>query len=208
MPAVYDNGTHYVTNQRLTLETLKRLNEFEHVLEVTGEYFGGGYVSNAPTHEYSMEPKKIRREEKREPLLTKEQRGEEKVLVLKVVIFTIIGIAGAVALGGFVISGGAIPNAHTNDVSLISSLDQEPGMLYGYVGGPNMGLPAIGASIVASNQESGYTSNSVISIDGKYYLDLFPGKYNLLVAFPDGTSQTYDDVMIKRGIASEMNIMY
>lgn len=71
-----------------------------------------------------------------------------------------------------------------------------------------MGLPAIGASIVASNQESGYTSNSVISIDGKYYLDLFPGKYNLLVAFPDGTSQTYDDVMIKRGIASEMNIMY
>lgn len=60
MPAVYDNGTHYVTNQRLTLE----INEFEHVLEVTGEYFGGGYVSNAPTHEYSMEPKKIRREER------------------------------------------------------------------------------------------------------------------------------------------------
>jgi hypothetical protein len=25
MPATYDNGTHYVTNQRLTLETLKRL---------------------------------------------------------------------------------------------------------------------------------------------------------------------------------------
>jgi hypothetical protein len=40
MPAIYDNGTHYVTNQMLTLETLKRLNDFEHVLKVTGEYSG------------------------------------------------------------------------------------------------------------------------------------------------------------------------
>jgi Carboxypeptidase regulatory-like domain len=121
--------------------------------------------------------------------------------------FTKIGIARAVAIGGFVVSGGIIPNADTNDVSFTSSLDQEPGMLYGYVGGPNMGLTAIGASVVVSNQETGYTSNSVISIDGKYFLDLFPGKYNLLVAFPDGASQSHDDVVIKRGTASDMNIM-
>ena len=34
MPGIYDNGTHYVTNQRLTLETLKKLNDSKHVLEV------------------------------------------------------------------------------------------------------------------------------------------------------------------------------
>jgi hypothetical protein len=124
------------------------------------------------------------------------------------VLFTIIGIAGSVALGGFVISGGILPNAHTNDVMLTSPLGQEPGMLYGYVGGPIVGLPAIGASVVAENVETGHTSNSVISIDGKYYLDLVSGKYNIIVAFPDGTSQTYDDVEIKRGTASEMNVLY
>jgi hypothetical protein len=43
-----------------------------------------------------------------------------------------------------------------------------------------------------SSQETGYTSNAVISIDGKYYLDLMPGKYNIVVAFPNGTSQTYN----------------
>jgi hypothetical protein len=73
------------------------------------------------------------------------------------VLFTIIGIFGAVALGGFVISGGIPPNAHTNDVAIVSSLGQEPGMLYGYVGGPIVGLPAIGASVVAENVETGHT---------------------------------------------------
>ena len=91
---------------------------------------------------------------------------------------------------------------------VLSSLGQEPGMLYGYVGGPIVGLPAIGASVVAENVETGHTSNSLISIDGKYYLDLVPGMYDIIVAFPDGTSQKYDDVMIERGTASEMNIVY
>jgi hypothetical protein len=210
MPAIYDDGTHYVTNQRLTLETLKRLNDFEHVLKVTGEYFGGTYVSNAATHEYSTELEEIRRKEKREPLLKAEteKKSKEQTSVLKIVFITILGIAGSVVLGGFVISGGILPNAHTNDATVISSLGQEPGMLYGFVGGPIMGLPAIGASVVAENVETGHTSNSVISIDGKYYLDLVPGRYNIIVAFPDGTSQIYDDVVIKRGTASEMNIMY
>jgi len=38
--AVYDNGTHYVTNMRLTLEILKKLNDFDFVVEVTGDYTG------------------------------------------------------------------------------------------------------------------------------------------------------------------------
>ena len=40
VPAVYDNGTHYVTNMRLTLEILKALQNFDFVLEVTGDYTG------------------------------------------------------------------------------------------------------------------------------------------------------------------------
>ena len=45
VPAVYDNGTHYVTNHRLTLEMLNEISNDEDVLEVTGEYTGivGGW---------------------------------------------------------------------------------------------------------------------------------------------------------------------
>jgi hypothetical protein len=38
VPAIYDKGTHYVTNMRLTLDILKRLDDFEFVEEVTGDY--------------------------------------------------------------------------------------------------------------------------------------------------------------------------
>ena len=40
VPAIYDNGTHYVTNMRLTLDILKKLDDFHFVLEVTGDYTG------------------------------------------------------------------------------------------------------------------------------------------------------------------------
>jgi hypothetical protein len=40
VPAIYDKGTHYVTNMRLTLDILKRLNDFDFVTEVTGDYTG------------------------------------------------------------------------------------------------------------------------------------------------------------------------
>jgi hypothetical protein len=40
LPAIYDSGTHYVTNQRLTLEILKEICNSEDVLEVTGDYTG------------------------------------------------------------------------------------------------------------------------------------------------------------------------
>ena len=40
LPSIYDNGTHYVTNQRLTLEILKEICSSEDVLEVTGDYTG------------------------------------------------------------------------------------------------------------------------------------------------------------------------
>src|SRR5919106_3747180 len=51
-PAIYDNGTHYVTNQELTLDILKEISDSEDVIEVTGEYTGGlgGYGAS---HEHS-----------------------------------------------------------------------------------------------------------------------------------------------------------
>ena len=158
-----------------------------------------------------MELKQIWREvnDKDKAKVESPLKSNQKISVLKIVLFTIIGIAGAVALGGYVISGGILPNAHTNDdVAVISSIGLEPGMLYGYVGGPIAGLPAIGASVIAEDIKTGHASNSLISVDGKYYLNLIPGEYNIIVAFPDGTTRTYHDVAIKRGTASEMNIKY
>ena len=38
LPAIYDSGTHYVTNQRLTFDILKDISASEDVLEVTGDY--------------------------------------------------------------------------------------------------------------------------------------------------------------------------
>ena len=45
LPTIYDSGTHYVTNQRLTLEALKEISDSENVIEVTGDYTGsiGGW---------------------------------------------------------------------------------------------------------------------------------------------------------------------
>jgi hypothetical protein len=73
---------------------------------------------------------------------------------------------------------------------------------------PSKGFPTIGASVIAANQETGHTVNSIISIDGKYYLDLAPGKYNIIIAFPDGISQAYYDFIIERRTASEMDFKY
>ena len=50
IPAVYDKGTHYVTNQKLTLQILKEFSDSDDVLEITGEY-SGSCGSIGPTHE-------------------------------------------------------------------------------------------------------------------------------------------------------------
>lgn len=50
-PAIYDKGTHYVTNQRLTLETLKEISDSQDVIEVTGEYTGG-ITGRGASHEH------------------------------------------------------------------------------------------------------------------------------------------------------------
>jgi hypothetical protein len=39
-PSIYDHGTHYVTNQKLTLEIRKEISDCDDVLGVVGEYSG------------------------------------------------------------------------------------------------------------------------------------------------------------------------
>ena len=36
MATVYDNGTHYVTNQKLRLDILKSISEMKDIIEITG----------------------------------------------------------------------------------------------------------------------------------------------------------------------------
>jgi hypothetical protein len=50
IPAIYDNSTHYVSTQRMTLDMLKKLNDIDYVLEVMGDYTGGA-SSTGPRHE-------------------------------------------------------------------------------------------------------------------------------------------------------------
>ena len=50
VPAIYDNGTHYVSTQHMTLDMLKKLNDIDYVLEVMGDYTGGA-SSIGPSHD-------------------------------------------------------------------------------------------------------------------------------------------------------------
>jgi hypothetical protein len=40
VPAIFENGTLFVTNQKLTLEMLKEISDSDDVLEVAGDYTG------------------------------------------------------------------------------------------------------------------------------------------------------------------------
>ena len=40
VPAIYDKGSHYVTDQKLTLEMLKEISDSDDVLEIAGDYTG------------------------------------------------------------------------------------------------------------------------------------------------------------------------
>jgi hypothetical protein len=42
LPSIYENGTHYIANMRLSLELLKELCETqERIVRITGDYTGG-----------------------------------------------------------------------------------------------------------------------------------------------------------------------
>jgi len=49
-PAIYDKGTHHVTNQRLTLEMLEKICDYQNIVEVTGDYTG--ITGRGASHEH------------------------------------------------------------------------------------------------------------------------------------------------------------
>jgi hypothetical protein len=59
-------------------------------------------------------------------------------------------------------------------------------------------LPAIGGAVAASEQQTGYTVNSISSIDGNYFFNLSPRKYTVLVAYPDGTNKKVSNYVVEQ----------
>jgi hypothetical protein len=52
IPAIYENGTLFVTNQKLSLEMLKEISDSEDVLEIAGDYTGN-ITARGPSHTHS-----------------------------------------------------------------------------------------------------------------------------------------------------------
>jgi hypothetical protein len=113
-----------------------------------------------------------------------------------------------------IISGGMLPNINQNNAPPVTQTASTtgtglvPGALHGYVKGPT-GLPAIGASVVAANQETGYTDNAIISISGQYLLNNLPaGEYIVMVAYPDGTNNVVNEFQVESGSNHQLDFTY
>ena len=230
--AVYDHGTHYVTNQKLTLETLKEISNSEDVLEVAGEYTRGiggwgpshEHAGHRHTHDYYTSSSRQPQQQTKKQLSSIEKNIAEENKIYrslnnhKLLIYTAVGIIGAIAFVGFIISGGLLPNVNKGATSPPipsplprQSLSSAPQPLaediHGYVDGPG-GLPAIGATVVAAEQKTGYTVNSIVSIDGKYSFSLPLGKYIVMVAYPDGTNKKVTNFQVEQGTAHNLDFKY
>jgi hypothetical protein len=66
----------------------------------------------------------------------------------------------------------------------------------------------MGATVVAAEQQTGHTVNSIISIDGNYYFQVPAGKYNVIAAFPDGTHKTISNFEVQSGVAQTLDFAY
>jgi hypothetical protein len=208
--AIYDNGTHYVTNQKLTLDILKEISDSEDVLEVTGEYTGGlGSYGASHDHRDRLHKETWRSEPPQPSRQAQPEVSEPKVIETKgksyrLAIYTAAGIAGALALAGLILSGGMAPNVNT---STPVPAGPEPGVVHGYVRGPT-GLPAIGATVLAVQQGTDFAASAFVSVSGEYNLNLPPGEYVIVVAFPDGTNKIVNGFEVTRGEAHELNVSY
>jgi hypothetical protein len=199
-PAIYDNGTHYVTNQKLSLEVLKEISNSDDVLEVTGEYTGGlgGYGAS---HEHSGH--KTRRIVQAGPARAAnaerlvEQAPQPKSGGVKMAAITAAGIIGAIAMAGAIISGGMLPNTNAGAAPVVTG-QSVPGVLHGYVSGPG-GLPAVGATVIVAGQTTSYHANAFVSVQGQYYLTVPPDEYVVVVAYPDGTNRVVDGFVVGGG---------
>lgn len=135
-PAIYDNGTPVAVRHPLTLDMLESISNREGVIEVTGEYDTGSW---AASHEHvssrrrkavaqskkplassmasASSPQSVLLAETKEPIKTNtiQQQSRKKHSNSKCLIAacTAAGIIGAIALAGFIISGGMLPNSNS-----------------------------------------------------------------------------------------------
>ncbi len=140
---------------------------------------------------------------------SKVSNGKSTSFVQRHKIKIIMGlIIAAVLVAGFLLSGGTIPNSNIGYKSL-PVYKTGMGAINGYIGGP-LGLPAVGATIIAAQQGGkGVTQNAVISIDGKYvFSNLPPGQYILMVAYPDGSNRVLNNVIVDTGSIQSINFKY
>jgi hypothetical protein len=141
------------------------------------------------------------------------KKNKRKIRPYKPLIYVTIGVVVALTIGGLILSGGMPPNINQNNNALqtqtsMSSSNNPAGALHGYVGGP-AGLPAIGASVIAANQETGFTENAIISLNGQYFLgSLPPGEYIVMVAYPDGTNKVVNEYQVESGSNHVLNFSY
>jgi len=54
------------------------------------------------------------------------------------------------------------------------------------------------AAVVAAEQQTHYTVNSIVSIDGQYSFTLPPRKYILLVAYPAETNKKVSNFQVEQ----------
>ncbi len=210
-PAIYDDGTHYVTNQKLSLKVLKEISDSDDVVEVTGEYTGGLWGWGA-SHEHGDHKKRHIAQAGEGPVRERaerpadEQAPQPKSGSMKAVAFTAAGIIGAIALAGAIISGGMLPNVNTNIDPVVVG-QGVPGAVHGYVGGPG-GLPAVGATVIAAGQTTSYHANAFVSINGQYYMDLPADEYVIIVAYPDGTNRAVNGFQVESGSDHRLDFSY
>jgi hypothetical protein len=230
VPAIYDNGTYVAAHHPLTLEILERISNKEGVIEVTGDYDTGNWAasrehrrreparsktpppppSTVSPFSSSQSPAAAETKEPMKKNGIQELRKEHRKSKYLVAVYTAAGIIGAIALAGFIISGGMLPNSNSGIQSPLatgSTVGTEPGMLYGYVEGLS-GLPAIGSTVIAEDQETGQTTSAFVSLTGQYFINLAPGTYEIIVSFPSGVTQVIDSLEIARGTAHELNFSY
>lgn len=211
-PAIFDNGTHYATNQKVTLEMLKEISDSEDVVEITGDFTGSiGAYPVSHEHGHRERPKiapsgsgQVAQLEPRvEVKMPTPEERKQRSGQYRFGMYVAGGIIGAIIIAGAVISGGMLPNINVQTVSP----GNEPAILHGFVAGPG-GLPAVGAAVVAAEQETGHTVNEFVSVDGNYSFDLPPGNYIVLVAYPDGTNKIVNDYAVESGASHRLDFSY
>jgi hypothetical protein len=220
---------------RLTLEILKKLNDFVFVVEVTGDYTGT-VTSVGASHEqvYAGPPSSLEKQTKPDVNDRKQQLDEKKLQekkshsdnrsYYKTAVYTSVILIGVLAIAGFLVSGGMFPNINKDilvgptsaPLAATPSQISDYGIIKGQVTGP-MELPAIGASVIAYKKiglidsvqsPSGFTASSFVSIDGKYSLNLPSGLYTLTVAYPDGKNRTVDNYAVWSGSITTHDFKY